>query len=60
MVMSDGTILCTGDTVVQISEGEATTSDNWQPVGITPPPPPPPPSGDSNAGSDDDDASGGE
>lgn len=30
--LSDGTPLEPGVTVVQISEGEATASDNWQPV----------------------------
>lgn len=31
-MLTDGTQLVPGETVVQISEGEATDSDNWQPV----------------------------
>lgn len=33
-VLADGTDLEPGVTVVQISEGEAVESDNWQPVPV--------------------------
>ena len=31
--LPDGTVLVPGETVVEIGEGEARASDNWQPTG---------------------------
>lgn len=46
-VLADGTDLIPGETVVQISEGEAVESDNWQPaVEVVPPPSAKTPKGD--------------